>query len=100
MARTPRTLELKDETWRIFDQAGKILQHDEPEETMVVALDLLAKAIQLTSPEHRTVRIFGGERKTVGEPCPTCFHQRNTYGGEAAVRLGMDIPSRASAREP
>lgn len=65
------------------------LGHEDFEETITTLIELGIKAVSLTTKEQRMVKMFGGERRDIGERCKTCGNQRTSYSKEASVEIGV-----------
>ena len=94
--RVAREIELFPQQWEMFDQITKALGHDDEEETLKLLLEMGWKAVGVTDTSNRSIKIIGGFRREIGEPCRTCGHQRIAYERETTVTLGVsgekDIP--------
>lgn len=99
MAREARTLELKPEIWAYLDQIQAALDHDEPEETLRILIEMGVKAISITDMHNRTIKMFAGERRKVGEQCRHCGNQRELYTREVSVQIGVAAPSKEARDE-
>lgn len=87
-----RSLELRKETWVMLEHLKMAFQHEDLEETVTTLADVGSKMVQLTAPHDRLVKMFGGERREIGEKCSTCGNQKTAFEREASVQLGREGP--------
>lgn len=96
MPRENRQLDLRSDTWQQLEQIKLALGHDEMEETVETLINLGLKAVSITDLFNRTVKLIGGERQLIGDPCKHCGFQRTHYPKEASVKIGVDEQARLS----
>jgi hypothetical protein len=68
-------LQISRERFEMFESCQQALDHDEPEQTFALMLNLLVQAIGLTSKENRTVYLYTRNAHKTSFThviCPTC----------------------------
>lgn len=96
MPRESRQLDLRTNNWQQLEQIKLVLGHDEMEETVETLINLGLKAVSITDITNRTVKMIGGERQLIGDPCKQCGYQKVHFPKEAAVKIGMDDQAKSA----
>jgi predicted nucleic acid-binding OB-fold protein len=78
-------------SWATIEALGRLLRHEDLDETLSLLTDVATKMVDLTTPEDRKVKLFGHPdpnqpRKT----CKECGRSGMVYTREAMILLGRE----------